>query len=88
MQVFLHNYCVIAQSIIGKSCQQVYEFAQKKSEATFAAEILREYTPPKKMKKHSQWLNHCRKTQFKDGGGQPPVYNCVPYDHPGKPCDS
>ncbi len=32
------------------------------------AEGMREYTPPKKKKKkkHSQWLNHCRKTQFKD----------------------
>jgi histone-lysine N-methyltransferase EZH2 len=90
VQVFLHNYCVISQSIIGKSCRQVYEFAQKESEAMSAAEILREYTPPKKKKKkkHSQWLNHCRKTQFKDGGGQAPVYNYVPCDHPGKPCDS
>ena len=90
VQVFLHNYCVIAQSMIGKSCEQVYEFAQKESEAMSAAEILREYTPPKKKKKkkHSQWLNHCRKTQFKDGGGQAPVYNYVPCDHPGKPCDS
>ena len=34
------------------------------------AEGMREYTPPKKKKKkkHSQWLNHCRKTQFKDVG--------------------
>ena len=90
VQVFMHNYCVIAQSLIGKSCQQVYEFAQKDSEAMSAAESLREYTPPKKKKKkkHSQWLNHCRKTQFKDGGGQAPVYNYVPCDHPGKPCDS
>jgi hypothetical protein len=34
------------------------------------AEGMREYTPPKKKKKkkHSQWLNHCRKTQFKDAG--------------------
>ena len=90
VQVFLHNYCVIAQSLIGKTCQQVYEFAQKDGEAMTAAESLREYTPPKKKKKkkHSQWLNHCRKTQFKDGGGQAPVYNYVPCDHPGKPCDS
>ena len=90
VQVFLHNYCVIAQSLIGKTCQQVYEFAQKDIEAMTAAASLREYTPPKKKKKkkHSQWLNHCRKTQFKDGGGQAPVYNYVPCDHPGKPCDS
>ena len=36
------------------------------------AEQMREYTPPKKKKKkkHSQWLNHCRKTQQKDSSGQ------------------
>jgi len=90
VRVFLHNYCVIAQTLITKTCKQVYDFAQQDRSAMAAAEGLREHTPPKKKKKkkHSQWLNHCRKTQFKDGGGSAPVYNYVPCDHPGKACDS
>ena len=49
---------------------QVYAFAQIDSTDMEQAEGMREYTPPKKKKKkkHSQWLNHCRKTQFKDVG--------------------
>jgi len=90
VRVFLHNYCAIAQTLVTKTCKQVYDFAQQDRSAMAAAEGLREHTPPKKKKKkkHSQWLNHCRKTQFKDGGGSAPVYNYVPCDHPGKPCDS
>jgi len=90
VRVFLHNYCAIAQTLITKTCKQVYDFAQQDRSAMAAAEGLREHTPPKKKKKkkHSQWLNHCRKTQFKDGGGSAPVYNYVPCDHPGKACDS
>ncbi len=46
----------------------MYTFAQMDSADITEAEGMREHTPPKKKKKkkHSQWLNHCRKTQFKD----------------------
>ena len=73
---------------------QVYEFAQKDSIDMELAESMREYTPPKKKKKkkHSQWLNHCRKTQQKDSSGAGSgssniVYNYIPCDHPDRPCD-
>ncbi|XP_040565385.1 histone-lysine N-methyltransferase E(z) [Lepeophtheirus salmonis] len=98
VRVFLGNYCAISQAIVTKSCRQVYEYAQKDSskEGLLGHEEdpesrLREYTPPKKKKKkkHSQWLNHCRKTQFnKDSAGHSQVYNYSPCDHPNKPCDS
>ena len=74
VRVFLSNYCAIAQAMVTKNCQQVYAFAQKdkKSGDMDSMENLRDTTPPKKKKKkkHSQWLNHCRKTQFKDNAGQ------------------
>merc|ERR1719189_2850629 len=94
VQVFLQNYCAIAQTLITKSCKQVYEFAQKDSIDMALAESMREYTPPKKKKKkkHSAWLNQARKTQLKDSSGSGPgssniVYNYIPCDHPDRPCD-
>ena len=88
VRMFLNNYCAIAQTLITKNCQQVYEFAQKDAGNLESVENMREYTPPKKKKKkkHSQWLNHCRKTQFKDNG-QNQVFNYSPCDHPERPCD-
>merc|ERR1719189_3420908 len=94
VRVFLQNYCAISQTLITKTCKQVYEFAQKDSIDMALAEQMREYTPPKKKKKkkHSQWLNHCRKTQQKDSSGAVSttniVYNYVPCDNAGRPCDS
>ncbi len=88
--VFLGNHCAIAQAMVTKTCQQVYEFAKADKSNLESVENLREYTPPKKKKKkkHSQWLNHCRKTQFKDNAAQNQVYNYSPCDHPDRPCDS
>ncbi len=95
VRVFLQNYCAISQALITKTCKQVYEFAKKDSIDTALAESIREHTPPKKKKKkkHSQWLNHCRKTQLKDStsggsGNSNIVYNYIPCDHPDRPCDS
>ena len=91
VRVFLNNHCAIAQAMVTKSCQQVYEFAKVDKSNLESIENLREYTPPKKKKKkkHSQWLNHCRKTQFKDNGQTGnQVYNYSPCDHPDKTCDA
>ena len=91
VRVFLSNHCAIAQALVTKSCQQVYAFARADaaSNAADGVERLRELTPPKKKKKkkHSQWLNHCRKTQLKDSSGQNHVYNYSPCDHPERACD-
>eukprot|EP00096_Caligus_rogercresseyi_P014013 TRINITY_DN6564_c0_g1_i1.p1 TRINITY_DN6564_c0_g1~~TRINITY_DN6564_c0_g1_i1.p1 ORF type:complete len:766 (-),score=275.34 TRINITY_DN6564_c0_g1_i1:160-2382(-) len=92
-RVFHGNHCAIAQSLVTKSCRQVCAFAAGDSakESGGEEEESREYTPPKKKKKkkHSQWLNHCRKTQLsKDSSGHSQVYNYSPCDHPNKPCDA
>ncbi|TRY74487.1 hypothetical protein TCAL_01325 [Tigriopus californicus] len=88
VRTFLTNYCAISQALVTKSCKEVYEFAQKDASNLDNVENLREFTPPKKKKrkKHSQWLNHCRKTQLKDNG-QNQVFNYSPCDHPDRPCD-
>ena len=88
VRVFLNNFCAIAQILVTKTCQQVYEFAKSDAADLEDVENMRDPTPPKKKKKkkHSQWLNHCRKTQLKDNG-QKQVHNYSPCDHPGRPCD-
>lgn len=86
--LFVNSYCNIAKLIETKSCRQVYKHAMLDVPEGSVIDDDND-SPPRKKKKHTvrSWANHCKKVQLKKDNSSNFVFNYVPCDHPGQPCD-
>ena len=89
---FGNNYCAIAQGILTKTCEQVYQYSLKDDSINCSDSPQDSYEEPKKkkMKKASikNWYNSCYKKGLKtDFSKDTHLHNYSPCYHPGKPCN-
>lgn len=86
--IYQSNFCTIAKLIKTKSCQEVYDRSlHEGQEEEPMPEFEDSNQKAKKKRKHRMWSLHCRKIQLKKDSTTNHVYNYVPCDHPGQPCD-
>ncbi|XP_068688904.1 histone-lysine N-methyltransferase EZH2-like [Montipora foliosa] len=85
--IYCNNYCSIANLIQSKSCKEVYLRALQESHEPLPTADDQNTPPRKKKRKHRMWSLHCRKIQLKKDSTSTHVYNYIPCDHPGQPCD-
>ncbi|XP_073230668.1 histone-lysine N-methyltransferase EZH2-like [Porites lutea] len=85
--IYCNNYCSIANLIHSKTCKEVYLRACQESHEPLPTADDQNTPPRKKKRKHRMWSLHCRKIQLKKDSTSTHVYNYIPCDHPGQPCD-
>jgi histone-lysine N-methyltransferase EZH2 len=86
---FYQNYCTISETLMTKTCAQVFAYAQKELEDANLQDFPHNPSPPRKKKKKQRlWSLHNRRFQGKQEGSSTNVNNYYPCDHPGQPCDN
>ena len=86
---FYQNYCMISETLMTKTCAQVFAYAQKELEDANLQDFPNDPSPPRKKKKKQRlWSLHNKRFQGKQEGSSTNVNNYYPCDHPGQSCDN